>query len=141
LIRDHDTLTEQPNSLLFPESPHHVPWVGFFLVLLCLCCSTGHSALLDAWRAADLNMVDDDDSVGAWTSQGGRILTAKAADTPRLKKDATPTGEAVVTFELDQMSTRNSPVAGASEFSLVVVFKVTIQPPMDTSRWYRVRSS
>lgn len=91
------------------------------LQLLPNLCS---GALIDRWLASDLAALDNGDAVGSWASLGQSLASAPIGDEPRLKKNATPTGEPAVEFNRNRMATPNSPVAGRSAFSLAVVFKV-----------------
>ena len=92
-------------------------------------------ALIDTWRASDLDALDDGDSVGAWNSISNRLATAPIGDEPRLKKGATPTGETVVHFAANRMTIPASPVGGKSAFTLVVVFKVDALGVDEGSGW------
>src|SRR4051794_32898363 len=94
-----------------------------FLTLFCVCCSS-QAALLDVWRAEDLNL-NDGDVVGSWASASNRVAGANVTENPILKRNATPAGGKAVRFTGTQrMSVSSSPVGGASAFSMAIVFKV-----------------
>src|SRR5437773_7756993 len=53
--------------------------------------ATVDAALLDVWRADDLNL-NDGDAVGAWNSASNNVAGANAGENPILKRNATPAG-------------------------------------------------
>ena len=90
---------------------------GLLLVLLLAALPAPVSAaLIDVWRAADLNLLDDSDPVGSWTSRSNRLATAPVGDMPLFRKNATPAGEPVVHFDFNRMTVPSSPVAGMNTF-------------------------
>ncbi len=98
---------------------------GLLLVLLLAALPAPvRAALIDTWSAADLNLLDDSDSVGSWMSRSNRLATAPVGDMPLFRKNATPTGEPAVHFDFNRMTVPSSPVVGMNTFSLVAVFKV-----------------
>jgi len=106
--------------------------LGFILSLVW----SAHAALVDSWRASDLDAFDDGDSIGSWSSTGGRDLTASASLSPRLFKNVTVASGSVVRFDDDLLNrTDNSPVAGLTGFSMALVFKPD-QTGSGGPQWY-----
>jgi hypothetical protein len=105
------------------------------LVLLLLSGARAEAALVDSWTTDGLSLLDDGDTVGTWTSAANRVASSAVGLEPILRKNATPSGKAVLHFDHDWMSVPNSPVAGLSAFSLAVVFKVDQPGADDGSGW------
>ncbi len=112
---------------------------GFAAFFLIAAGAVAQAALVDVWRAADLSVLDDRDSVGAWTSRSNRIATAPVGDEPLFKKNSTPTGEPAVHFDFNRMTIASSPVAGMNSISMAVVFKVD-QPGVDEGSGWSTKS-
>src|SRR5882762_746368 len=51
--------------------------------------TAAQAALIDVWRAEDINL-DDGDGVGSWSSASNRVAGASGTETPILRKNATP---------------------------------------------------
>lgn len=107
--------------------------IGFALIL-ALAVSVP-AALVDVWRASDLNLLDDGDSVGSWSSRSNRLATAPVGEEPVFRKKATPTDDSSVHFDFNRLIVPSSPVAGLSAFSLAVVFRVDQNGADDGSGW------
>jgi hypothetical protein len=109
-----------------------------FLPLLCACPPLASGATpVDVWKAGDLDVLNDGDAVGSWTSANDRTLTADVTAQPQLKKGATPTGSSVVRFKNNWLiTTQNSPVAGLANFSIAMVFKADAVGANGASQWY-----
>jgi hypothetical protein len=108
-------------------------------LLTCLALvivTPAYAALVDSWRASDLNALDDGDAVGSWSSVNGRNLTANSTLLPQLIKNATPAGSPLVRFDDDWLSRGdNSPVAGLTSFSIALVLRVD-QAGAGGAQWY-----
>jgi hypothetical protein len=109
-------------------------------LLFCyLITQSASAALLDRWVASDLQGLDDGDAVGAWSSAGNRVASAALGDEPRLRKNATPTGEPTIQFLHNRLTTSSSPTAGLSAFSMAVVFRVD-EPGVDEGSGWSTKS-
>src|SRR5688572_2425671 len=78
------------------------------------------AALLDVWRADDLNL-DDSDIVLTWNSASNRTANALAGQQPVFRLNATPGGSAAVRFNGTHRMTvaaSGNPAAGRSAFSV-----------------------
>ena len=78
---------------------------------------------VDRWLADDLAGLNDGEAVGIWTSQGHRAATGSAGLQPTFRKKASPVGGPVVRFNQSFMTVGDSPLGGATSFSLALVFK------------------
>jgi hypothetical protein len=95
------------------------------------------AALIDAWRASDLAVLNDGDAIGSWRSISNRILTGSLTDQPLLRKGVTPVGGEAVRFNLDWLRIpANSPVAGLTNFSIALVFRAGAVGGNNSSQWY-----
>jgi hypothetical protein len=104
-------------------------------VLLWLAVGGVSAALVDVWRANDLNVLDNGDAVGTWNSASNRVGSAVVGSQPTLLKSATISGDSAVQFNASQLTIANSPVAGLTAFSLAVVFKVDQLGADEGSGW------
>lgn len=116
---------------------------AFLSTLLCLSALgvspqiAAGANLVDVWKAGDLDVLNDGDSVGSWTSANNRTLTAGITSEPRLKKEATPTGSSAVRFNRNWLrSYYDSPVAWLTNFSIAIVFKADAVGASGSSQWY-----
>ena len=113
----------------------------FSLALLCfgsfvLTIPRSQAALIDVWRAEDLNL-NDGDAVGSWNSASNRVAAANVTENPILKRNVTPTGGKAVRFTGTQrMSVSSSPVGGLSSFSIAIAFKVAGAGANDSTQWW-----
>ncbi len=124
---DHSKASQRCRATMFSQ---------FVLTILLLVLATpAYATLVDAWRASELNLLDDGDSVGSWSSQSNRLATAAVGEEPVFRKKATPTDDAAVHFDLNRLTVPSSPVAGLSAFSLAVVFRVDQNGVDDGSGW------
>ncbi|MCF7708165.1 MAG: lamin tail domain-containing protein [Verrucomicrobia bacterium] len=93
-------------------------------------------AILDKWEASNLSELNDGDSVGTWLSMEGRPAQGAAGEQPVLVTHATPTGKPAVYFAGDLLTAAQSPVAGHTNFSIILVFRAT-EPGVDRSvQWW-----
>src|SRR5437870_11739001 len=68
------------------------------LAAVCLLAApAGFAALIDTWRAEDLNL-NDGDAVGTWSSASNRVANAAVGEQPLLRLNATPGGTKAVRF-------------------------------------------
>jgi hypothetical protein len=104
-----------------------------------LLANSTQAALVDVWRANDLNALDHGDAVGSWSSASNRVGSAVVGSQPTLRKHATISGDSAVQFDASQLTVANSPVAGLTAFSLAVVFKVD-QPGADEGSGWSTKS-
>lgn len=109
------------------------------LLFFCLITQSMSAALVDRWVASDLQGLDDGDAVGAWSSVGNRVALAALGDEPRIKKNATPTGEPTLQFSRNRLTTSSSPTAGLTAFSMAVVFRVD-EPGVDEGSGWSTKS-
>ena len=72
--------------------------------VLCFAANRASAALIDSWRAADLESAFTNGApVSSWLSQLGRVMTnADPELRPRFVHNVTPTGSSAVHFDLDQ---------------------------------------
>jgi hypothetical protein len=106
-----------------------------FFAFLCWA-EFGRAALIDVWRAEDLTL-NDGDGVGAWNSASNRVASAAVAETPVLRRNATPAGGKAVRFSGTQrMSVSSSPVGGLNAFSVAIVFKAAAAGAADNAQWW-----
>src|SRR5690606_9579015 len=96
------------------------PQVVFTFLAVWLVVPAVNGALIDTWRASDLdNSLADGAAVSIWNSQLGRELsTSDPGRRPSLRKNATPSGGSAVRFDEDRLRTTSSPVGGLSSFSM-----------------------
>lgn len=94
------------------------------------------AALVDVWRANDLNVLNNGDAVGSWNSTSNRTGSAVVGAQPTLLKNATISGDAAVQFNASRLTVASSPVAGLTAFSLAVVVKVDQPGVNEASQWY-----
>lgn len=116
---------------------------AFLPILLCLTvlCAAPQIALganlVDVWKAGDLDVLNDGDAVGSWTSSRNRTLTGGITSEPLLKKEATPTGSSAVRFNRNWLNSYyDSPVAWLTNFSIAMVFKADAVGANANSQWY-----
>src|SRR5687768_7495980 len=84
------------------------------LLMLAIGTFTLPAALLDVWRAEDLNL-NEGDLVSTWNSASNRMANANVGEAPTLRLNATPAGTRVVRFNGSQrLSAANSPAGGRS---------------------------
>jgi hypothetical protein len=88
----------------------------------------------DIWRADTLGL-SDGDTVGSWTSAGGRTANSTVG-APVFKQNVTPAGGPAVRFNRNRMSVANSPVGGRTAFSMALVFKPDAVGAGDNVQWY-----
>jgi len=93
------------------------------------------AAVVDIWRASDLNALDNGDAVGTWSSASNRVGSAVVGAQPTLLKNATISGDPAVQFNASQLTIANSPVAGLTAFSMAVVFRVDQPGVSELSGW------
>ena len=126
----------QPGARFWQPRTQCLGIVALFLLTIFLpLMSAPAAALLDVWRAADLNF-NDGDTVGTWSSASNRVAGA-VIGTPILKLNVTPGGGSVVRFNRQRMSVPNSPVGGRSSFSLAYVFRADAVGANDAgNNWY-----
>lgn len=111
--------------------------VFFHLVLLTLVApNLCHGQLLDSWRANDMNLFDNGDAIGSWSSSGNRAALSIGGAHPILIKDATPGGSSVIRFDRNWMTVTNSPVAGLKSFSIALLFKASAIGTNTSSSWF-----
>jgi len=90
---------------------------------------------VDTWRAADLDvLLVHGAAVSTWNSASNRLASV-VGSSPVFKKSATPSGASAVHFDHARLMVPSSPVAGLTNFSLVVVFKVDQAGVDDGSGW------
>lgn len=107
------------------------------LVLLSLLApALSHGQLLDSWRANDMNLFDNGDAIGSWSSSGNRTALSVGGAQPILVKDATPGGSSVLRFNRNWMTVTNSPVAGLKSFSIALLFKASAAGTNTSSSWF-----
>src|SRR5688572_13467744 len=94
------------------------------------------AAMIDRWLAADLEHLDDGDFVGAWTSRSNRVVAGSPGLQPTLRKNATPVGGSVVRFNRHWLTSSDSPVGGASAFSIAIVFRASQPGANGAAQWY-----
>ncbi len=94
------------------------------------------AAMIDRWLAADLDHLDDGDFVGAWTSQSNRVVAGSPGLQPTLRKNATPARGSVVRFNQHWLTSTDSPVGGATAFSIAIVFRATQPGANGAAQWY-----
>src|SRR5258706_12890839 len=93
-------------------------------------------ALLDVWRAEDLNL-NDGDGVGSWNSASNRVASANVTESPVLRGGVTPAGgKAVRFFGAQRMSVASSPVGGRTAFSVAIVFRAGASGAGDNAQWW-----
>lgn len=105
-------------------------------VLLLLSVTPSHGQLLDVWKADSLNLFDEGDAIGSWTSSSNRTATTISGGQPILIKNATPGGSSVLRFERNWMTVPESPVGGLKAFSMAMVFKAAAVGTNTSSHWY-----
>lgn len=118
-----------------------------FLGRTVLCCiafgwlavAEVSAALVDVWRANDLNILNNGDAVGSWNSASNRTGSAVVGAQPILLKNATISGDSAVQFNASRLTIASSPVAGLTAFSMAVVFKVD-QPGADEGSGWATKS-
>src|SRR5688572_21502410 len=112
--------------------------VRAFVLLLLLLVQSFHApaALIDRWVAADLDHLDDGDFVGSWTSQSNRVVAGSPGLQPVLRKNVTPVGGSVVRFNRHWLTSANSPVGGATAFSIAIVFRAAEPGANGAAQWY-----
>ena len=111
---------------------------GLLLAGLLWCAPPASASLVDRWLADDLALLNDGDAVGSWVSQNARTATGSVGLQPLFKKNATPAGGAVVRFNQSFMTAGDSPVGGATAFSIAVVFKPSgVGAGGDSNPWYQ----
>jgi hypothetical protein len=135
-LRSPTSLTRRAASSVF-----RLRLIFASLLFLTILCAVPHSAgganLIDVWKADDLDVLNDGDAVGSWTSANSRTLTAAVTAQPLLKKGVTPTGSSVVRFKNNWLKTyQDSPVAGLTNFSIALVFKADAPGANESSQWY-----
>lgn len=108
------------------------------MTVFMLAFTPGKAALVDSWRAADmLGSLNDNDSVGSWSSTGGRALTATSASLPQFRLHQTPADGPAVRFNLNALRrTDNSPVGGLTSFSIAIVFRLNGVGAGGATQWY-----
>jgi hypothetical protein len=94
------------------------------------------AALIDRWVAADLDHLDDGDFVGSWSSQSNRVVAGSPGLQPTLRKNATPVGGSVVHFNRHWLTSTDSPVGGATAFSIAIVFRASQLGANGAAQWY-----
>jgi len=105
-------------------------------LLLLLAVPSGRAALLDTWRAEDLNL-NDGDSVGTWSSTNNRLANGASGEQPILRLNVTPAGGKAVRFNGTQrLSVANSPVGGRTSFSVAIVFRAAAAGAGDNAQWW-----
>lgn len=122
-----------------PRFSHHSGWrvwLGLSLAVWWLGAGVAPAALVDLWRAGDLNALDNGDAIGAWNSASNRPGTAMVGEQPTLLKNATASGDSAVQFNGSLLTVASSPVAGLTAFSLAVVLKVDQVGVNEASQWY-----
>lgn len=112
------------------------PFVLLVLFSLCLGIARCPAELVDAWRADALNLFDEGDAIGSWTSAGNRNALAVSGAQPILRKSATPGGSSVLRFDRHWMTVESSPVAGLRAFSIALVFKASAVGTNTSTQWY-----
>jgi hypothetical protein len=109
----------------------------WFLLAAVTGALSAQAALIDVWRAADLDTLADGDLISRWKSAGNRTLTAAAGLQPTFKQDATPAGSPAVRFTQDWLKMASgSPAGGLTNFSLALVFKADASGGDYDSQWY-----
>ena len=110
----------------------------FCLLLLGLMAqpATAPAAMIDRWIAADLDHLDDGDFVGSWTSRSNRVVAGSPGLQPSLRKNATPVGGSVVQFNRHWLTSTDSPVGGATAFSIAIVFRASQPGANGAAQWY-----
>ena len=78
---------------------------------------------VDRWLADDLTGLNEGDAVGSWTSQSNRTATGSIGLQPTFRKNASPAGGPAVRFNQSFMTVGDSPLGGATAFSIALVFK------------------
>jgi Lamin Tail Domain/CotH kinase protein/Concanavalin A-like lectin/glucanases superfamily/Bacterial Ig domain len=111
----------------------------FAFVVAFLGSGLAGAALVDVWRANDLNALDSGDAVGTWSSASNRVGSAVVGSQPTLLKNATISGDSAVQFNASQLTIANSPVAGLTTFSMALVFRVD-QPGTDEGSGWSTKS-
>jgi hypothetical protein len=106
------------------------------VIVLLVAGSHGFGALLDVWRASDLEVLAEGDAVGSWTSLSNRSAVASVGNQPIIHKNATPAGSPVVRFNQNRLVSTANPVSGRSAFSLVVVFKAAEAGIREEANWF-----
>ena len=104
--------------------------------LIVLRPANSPAAMIDRWVAADLDHLDDGDFVGAWTSRSNRVVAGSPGLQPILRKNATPIGGSVVRFNRHWLTSTDSPVGGASAFSVAIVFRASQPGANGGGQWY-----
>jgi len=110
--------------------------VRAFVLFVFLHSFLAHGALIDRWVAADLDHLDDNDFVGSWTSQSNRVVAGSPGLQPTLRKNATPTGGSTVRFNRHWLTSTDSPVGGATAFSIAIVFRASQPGANGAAQWY-----
>ncbi|HYG33598.1 MAG TPA: CotH kinase family protein, partial [Clostridia bacterium] len=99
--------------------------------------SVASAALVDSWRASDLDVLNDGDAVGSWTSVNSRTLTGSVGNQPILRKAVTPAGGSAVRFNRQRVKMlTGSPIGGATSFSIAVVFRADAVGANNSWQWY-----
>lgn len=124
------------SSRFFPH--RHI--TSIFRILLSasigFSATYGNAALLDVWRADDLNVLDHGDAVGSWASVSNRVGSASLGSQPTLLKNATVSGASAVQFNGSKLTVSDSPVGGRAAFSIALVLKVDQVGVNEASQWY-----
>lgn len=139
LPRPSCTLPPQPQFCVYRTLPTHRArslWWSLLLGGILLGNIHAPAALLDTWRAQDVNL-NDGDSVGTRTSVNSRSADAASGKQPLLRLNATPAGTKSVRFTgTHRMTAPNSPVGGRSAFSMAIVFKASASGVNDNTQWW-----
>lgn len=97
---------------------------------------SARGVLVDRWRAEDLNLLDEGDTVGSWTSLSNRTVSAAIGNRPSFKRVVTPAGGPVVRFNRHALTASSSPLGGLTAFSIALVLRADVVGANDNAQWY-----